>query len=52
MFEKEIFDFIQTNGAVDIEWRFIYGNGGTRPTRIHYDVYQNGTKILGEIFNN
>ena len=41
-----------THFSAHYKWRFIYGNGGTRPTRIHYDVYQNGTKILGEIFNN
>lgn len=44
--------YINKNGAVDIEWTFKYGNGGTRPTEIIYDVFQGGQKILGGIFGN
>ncbi|WP_422394029.1 RHS repeat-associated core domain-containing protein [Pectobacterium brasiliense] len=51
-FEKVVKDYIGQHGTVDIEWAFKYGNGGTRPTEIYYDVYQNGQKVFGRIFNN
>ncbi|QOL14249.1 RHS repeat-associated core domain-containing protein [Dickeya dianthicola] len=51
-FEKVVKDYIGQHGSVDIEWAFKYGNGGTRPTEIYYDVYQNGQKVFGRIFNN
>nr|WP_317985390.1 RHS repeat-associated core domain-containing protein [Dickeya dadantii] len=52
MFEKSVRDYISQHGAVDIEWTFKYANGGLRPTGVQYDVYQNGTKILGDFFRN
>lgn len=53
IFEKEIRAYIQTTGrSVELEWRFIYGNGGTRSTQIIYDVFDNGNKILSDIFAN
>lgn len=52
LFEARVRDYIQNNGTVKIEWKFIYGKGGTRPTKIHYDIFQNGKKVLGDIFNN
>ncbi len=51
-FEKEVKDYIEKNGSVDIEWVFKYENGGSRPTRIFYDVYKDGQKVLGSVFNN
>jgi hypothetical protein len=51
-FEGRVKDYIEKHGTVDIEWDFIYGNGGTRPTQIKYTVFQNGKKVLGEVFNN
>ncbi|HEA3202694.1 TPA: DNA/RNA non-specific endonuclease [Aeromonas veronii] len=52
MFEKSVRDYISQHGAVDIEWTFKYANGGLRPTGVQYDVYQNGTRILGDFFRN
>nr|WP_240155499.1 RHS repeat-associated core domain-containing protein [Pantoea multigeneris] len=52
MFEKSVRDYIGQKGAVDIEWTFKYANGGTRPTGIKYEVFQNGKKVLGRVFNN
>ncbi|RAX06515.1 DNA/RNA non-specific endonuclease [Photorhabdus bodei] len=52
VFEDQVRQFIETNGLVDIKWRFIYGNGGTRPTEVAYLVYQDGQRILGKIFSN
>lgn len=52
LFEKNVRQYIQDYGTVDIEWQFRYGNGGTRPTEIVYDVYQNGIKVLEGIFGN
>ncbi|WP_181462056.1 DNA/RNA non-specific endonuclease, partial [Lonsdalea populi] len=52
MFEKSVRDYISQHGAVDIEWTFKYANGGLRPTGVQYDVYQNGSKVLGDFFRN
>ncbi len=53
IFEKDIRAYIQKTGkSVDLEWQFIYGNGGTRPTQIIYDVFDDGKKVLSEIFEN
>lgn len=51
-FEDSVRKFVNKQGAVDIEWTFKYANGGTRPTSIQYDVFQNGQKVLGRIFTN
>lgn len=51
-FEDSVRKFVNKNGSVDIEWTFKYGNGGTRPTAIQYDVYQNGNLVLDQIFRN
>lgn len=53
MFENDIRAYIQRTGnSVDLEWRFVYGNGGTGPTQIVYDVFDNGKKVLSDIFGN
>ncbi|KVZ35560.1 RHS repeat-associated core domain-containing protein [Burkholderia ubonensis] len=51
-FEGRIAALVKQSGPVDVDIRFVYGNGGTRPTQIVYDVLQNGQKIMGSIFNN
>jgi hypothetical protein len=51
-FEKNVKDYIKEHGAVDIEWNFIYGNGGTRPTQIKYTVLKDGKKVLYDVFEN
>ena len=51
-FEKGVADAVRSNGPVDVDIQFQYANGGTRPTQVIYDVYQNGTKVLGGIFGN
>lgn len=52
MFEQDVRRYIAKNGTVDIEWNFIYRNGGSRPTDISYDVYQSGQKVLSRMFSN
>ncbi|WP_425441803.1 DNA/RNA non-specific endonuclease [Thorsellia anophelis] len=52
VFESEVVKYIKANGEVDIKWKFVYQNGSTRPSGIYYDVYQNGNKVMGEVFNN
>lgn len=53
IFEKDIRAYIQKmEKSVDLEWQFIYGNGGTRPTQIIYDVFDDEKKVLSEIFEN
>ena len=51
-FERMVANQIKAAGPVDIDIVFKYGRGGTRPTAVIYDVYQNGAKILGNIFTN
>jgi len=52
-FEQQIVDRVKSTGRpVDIEQVYNYGNGGTRPTHIEYNVYDNGVKIMGKIFQN
>jgi len=51
-FESQVANVVQKKGAVDVEVNFIYGNGGTRPTSITYDVFHQGEKILEGIFGN
>ncbi|WP_020190345.1 RHS repeat-associated core domain-containing protein, partial [Pseudomonas putida] len=51
-FEAQIANVIKKKGAVDVELNVVYGNGGTRPTSITYDVYRQGEKILEGIFAN
>ena len=52
VFESKVKKYIEDNGAVDIEWKFDYGNGGTRPTDIVYNVFQNGKLVLTREFGN
>ena len=52
-FEKLVKEHIESTGNnVNLKWRFIYGNGGTRPTGIVYEVFDNGEKVLFDIFKN
>ena len=52
VFEKSVRDFITRSGTADLKWTFKYGNGGTRPTEIIYEVFQNDQKVLSGIFGN
>ncbi|MGM3162299.1 RHS repeat-associated core domain-containing protein [Dickeya undicola] len=52
VFENEVRKYIDKNGTVDIDWSFVYKNGGTRPTDIIYNVSQNGKTVLYSIFGN
>lgn len=52
VFESKVKKYIEDNGAVDIEWKFDYGNGETRPTDIVYNVFQNGKLVLTREFGN
>ncbi|MBA0173486.1 hypothetical protein F9U38_11920 [Pectobacterium versatile] len=51
-FENEVRKYINKNGTVDIDWSFVYNNGGTRPTEIIYNVSQNGKTVLYSVFGN
>ncbi|OAI60567.1 YD repeat (two copies), partial [Ralstonia solanacearum] len=51
-FEGQVAAYVKRAGPVDVDIQFVYGNGGTRPTQIIYDVFQSGQKILGSIFSN
>ncbi|SHH18864.1 RHS repeat-associated core domain-containing protein [Pectobacterium carotovorum] len=51
-FENEVRKYINKNGTVDIDWSFVYNNGGTRPTEIIYKVSQNGKTVLYSVFGN
>ncbi|WP_236478648.1 RHS repeat domain-containing protein, partial [Pseudomonas syringae] len=51
-FERAIANEVKDNGPVDLEIVFQYANGGTRPTKIYYDLYRNGKLIDGAEFNN
>ncbi|RML30627.1 Rhs protein [Pseudomonas savastanoi pv. glycinea] len=51
-FERAIANEVKDNGPVDLEIVFQYANGGTRPTKIYYDLYRNGKLIDGTEFNN
>ena len=51
-FEGEIANYVKTNGPVDVDIRFVYGSSNTRPSKILYDVYQNGHTVLSDMFNN
>jgi RHS repeat-associated protein len=52
-FEKKIHDHIKKERrSVTFEQKFIYGNGGTRPTKIIYKVYDKGKLIFNEPFDN
>jgi hypothetical protein len=46
------FQYVKRVGSADVDIQFIYGNGGTRPTQISYDVLQGGQKITSALFNN
>nr|WP_246208484.1 hypothetical protein [Pseudomonas karstica] len=51
-FEGEVATFVRNHGPVDVDVKFVYGSGGTRPTKIVYDVFQNGKTVLSDIFSN
>ncbi|WP_261850215.1 RHS repeat-associated core domain-containing protein, partial [Pectobacterium araliae] len=51
-FENEVRKYINKKGTVDIDWSFVYNNGGTRPTEIIYNVSQNGKTVLYSVFGN
>ena len=51
-FEKLVARKVYEKGSVDVDIRFLYANGGTRPTSVIYDVYHEGLKILGGVFDN
>ena len=52
-FEKSVRRYIERTGNdVNLKWRFEYKNGGTRPTKIVYEVFDNGEKVLSEVFKN
>jgi RHS repeat-associated protein len=51
-FEKKIAKDVFDNGPVDVELLFKYGNGGTRPTKIFYNVYRNGELLDDSVFFN
>lgn len=50
-FEGQIASYVNRVGSADVDIRFIYGNGGTRPTQIAYDVLHGGQKVLSGLFN-
>lgn len=51
-FEGNVAEFVNLHGKADIKITFEYANGGTRPTRIHYEATApNGDKISNS-FNN
>ena len=46
-FEDKVSKFISKHGSADIKVTFEYGNGGLRPTRVHYEATApNGQKII------
>ena len=52
-FEQSVAQAANRLRAVDVDIKFIYGNLGTRPTNIVYDVFDtSGNKILSQIFGN
>ena len=53
VFEGRVADAVRKHGAVDVNIHWIYGNGGTRPTDIIYEVsHVNGTLILSHMLGN
>jgi len=53
LFEKEVANKVRNLGTADVDIKFIYGNGGTRPTDIIYKVLDtNGNQVLKGIFGN
>ncbi|WP_181486623.1 DNA/RNA non-specific endonuclease, partial [Lonsdalea populi] len=52
VFENEVRKYVDKYGTVDIDWSFVYRNGGTRPTDIIYNVSQNGKTVLYSVFGN
>ena len=51
-FQKQIAKDVFDNGPVDVELIFKYGAGGTRPTKVFYNVFRNGDLVDGKIFSN
>ncbi|WP_279608818.1 DNA/RNA non-specific endonuclease [Burkholderia anthina] len=41
-FEGRVAAYVNRAGSADVDIQFVYGNGGTRPTQIIYDVFQYG----------
>jgi len=53
LFEKQIKEeVLMTGKTADLEWRFQYNNGGTRPTGVVYDVYMDGNLKHSKVFSN
>ena len=52
VFEGKIRNYINKHGTVHLEWKFVYANGGTRPTQIVYIVKQKGKVVMKEEFKN
>ena len=52
VFEGKIRNYINKHGTVHLEWKFVYANGGTRPTKIIYIVKQKGKVVMKEEFKN
>ncbi|APS28246.1 hypothetical protein RC91_09410 [Pectobacterium brasiliense] len=52
VFENEVRKYIDKHGTVDIDWLFVYKNGGTIPTDIIYNVSKNGKTVLYSVFGN
>ncbi|WP_442966345.1 RHS repeat-associated core domain-containing protein [Pseudomonas sp. p50(2008)] len=51
-FEGEVASFVRSNGPVDVDIKFIYGASSTRPTKVVYNVFQQGKTVLSDIFSN
>jgi RHS repeat-associated protein len=53
MFEVNIANRVSAPGkTLQFEQKFTYGNGGTRPTRIDYKVWDNNGTLFNRTFNN
>nr|WP_218056626.1 DNA/RNA non-specific endonuclease [Gilliamella apicola] len=52
VFEGKVADYVRDTGnSVTFEQTYHYDNGGTRPTRIDYKVYDNGISVFDESFS-
>ena len=51
-FEGDVAEFVDLHGKADIKITFEYANGGTRPTRIHYEATAPNGQTLSKSFDN
>ncbi|WDY57004.1 RHS repeat-associated core domain-containing protein [Pseudomonas sp. PSKL.D1] len=51
-FERQIAKDVFEKGPVNVELIFQYGVGGTRPTKISYNVFRDGGLVDGKVFRN